>query len=96
MGKFFRCCFFLLQYFCILRVSAGGLIHSSPVTTKPKITEPNPIAAPKTYLCGCVTWNLAERSPSDADMTFIKNMRSCDMLAIGVQVYRIEICQCSE
>ena len=58
-----------------------------PRTTKAFSTA----TIPQTYKLGCVTWNMAERSPSFRDMSFIRSLRNRDLVVIGVQVIPLSL-----
>ena len=55
---------------------------ATPATTT---TAPAPAGALTAYNMSVVTWNLAEKKPSERDCAFLKEFRGDDFVVIGVQ-----------
>lgn len=72
---------------CLFIMSFSNTDRFGRGTFLPKIkVQTNQNSDSKAYSLGCVTWNLAERSPLEKDMAFLESMRYNDFIAVGVQV----------
>lgn len=73
----------LLFWTAILQIACGSFDLSSQKTiTKIDVDEKT---CQDSLKIGIVTWNMAERSPSRSDCSFLHNYDDCDIIALGLQ-----------